>query len=241
MNLTNTNILITGGSRGLGLALGESLARAGAHVALVARNRTELDAAVSRIAATGADVHAIVGDLGDKHAIHRIAGEATALLGPVDVLVNNASTLGPTPLGLLLDTECEDLARVLEVNLVGPFRLTKVIAGSMALRGRGTIVNVSSDAAVEAYPTWGAYSVSKAALDHLTRVWAAELADTGVRLLSVDPGEMNTRMHAAAVPDADPTSLANPADVAARIVSMLRDTSTASGTRQLAASWEARP
>ena len=110
---------------------------------------------------------------------------------------------------------------MLAVNLVGPFRLTKVIAGSMALRGRGTIVNISSDAAVEGYPRWGAYAVSKAALDQLTRVWAAELADSGVRLFSVDPGEMNTRMHADAIPDADPATLADPADVAARIVKLI--------------------
>ena len=96
------------------------------------------------------------------------------------------------PLRLLLDTECEDLERALAVNLVGPFRLTKALAGPMVLRGRGLVVHVSSDAAVEAYPRWGAYGVSKAALDHLGRIWAAELAGTGVRVLTVDPGEMDT-------------------------------------------------
>src|SRR5947209_6749531 len=84
-------------------------------------------------------------------------------------------------------------ARVLEVNLVGPFRLTKIIAGAMALRGHGLIINISSDAAVEAYPRWGAYSVSKAALDHLTRIFAAELDGSGVRFVALDPGEMNTQ------------------------------------------------
>ena len=138
------------------------------------------------------------------------------------MLINNASTLGPVPLRLLLDTNCEDLTRALEVNLVGPFRLTKALVGSMVLCGRGTVVNVSSDAAVEAYQRWGAYGASKAALDHLGRIWAAELAGTGVRLFSVDPGEMNTLMHAEAMPDADPASLADPAEVAARIVALLR-------------------
>jgi NAD(P)-dependent dehydrogenase (short-subunit alcohol dehydrogenase family) len=239
MKLDDTSILITGGSRGLGLALGEASAQAGARVALVARDRTELDAAVARIRAAGGAAYGIAGDVGDKRAIHRIAGEAAAVLGPIDVLVNNASTLGPTPLRVLLDTECEDLERVLEVNLVGPFRLTRVIAGSMALRGRGVVINISSDAAVEAYPTWGAYSLAKAALDHLTRIWAAELEGTGVRVISVDPGEMNTRMHAEAIPGADPSTLGDPAQVAARIMAMLRDAETAaSGTRQVAASWE---
>lgn len=239
MKLDSSAILITGGSRGLGLALGEASARAGARVGLVSRDRTHLDAAVARIRSAGGDAHGIVGDVGDKRAIHRIAGAAAAVLGPIDVLVNNASTLGPTPLRVLLDIECEDLEHVLQVNLIGPFRLTKVIAGSMALRDRGVVINISSDAAVEAYPTWGAYSVAKAALDHLTRIWAAELQGTGVRFISVDPGEMNTRMHADAVPDADSGTLGDPAQVAARILAMVRDSETAaSGTRQVASSWE---
>ena len=156
-------------------------------------------------------------------------------MGPLDLLINNASTLGPQPLRLLLDTDCEDLSRALAVNLVGPFRLTKAVAGSMVLRGAGTIVNVSSDAAVEAYPRWGAYGASKAALDHLGRIWAAELEGTGVRVLTVDPGEMDTRMHADAMPDADRTLLADPARVAARIVALLASGAPASGARVAAA------
>jgi NAD(P)-dependent dehydrogenase (short-subunit alcohol dehydrogenase family) len=92
----------------------------------------------------------------------------------------------------------------------------------MALRGRGVLVHISSDAAVEPYPTWGAYGLSKAALDHLSRTWDAELTPLGVRSLSVDPGEMDTRMHAEAMPDADRSGLARPEDVAARIVHLLR-------------------
>jgi NAD(P)-dependent dehydrogenase (short-subunit alcohol dehydrogenase family) len=159
----------------------------------------------------------------DKRAVHPLAAQAASLVGPIDVLINNASMLGPTPLCLLLDTECEDLAEVLEANLVGPFRLTKVLAGSMALRGGGLCVNISSDAAVEAYPRWGAYGVSKAALDHMTRIFAAELADFGVSFVAIDPGEMNTRMHQQAIPDADPATLADPADVARSIVELIRD------------------
>jgi NAD(P)-dependent dehydrogenase (short-subunit alcohol dehydrogenase family) len=231
MNLRDTASLITGASRGLGRALADTLAAAGSRVVLVAREREPLDEAVAAIRARGGVAHALVADVGDIHAVHPIAAQAAALVGPIDILVNNASTLGPTPLRLLLDTECEDLTRVLEVNLVGPFRLTKIVAGSMALRGRGLIVNISSDASVEAYPTWGAYSVSKAALDHLTRIWAVELAEAGVRFLSVDPGEMNTRMHAEAIPEADPASLADPAEVAARIAAMMASAAPASGAR----------
>src|SRR5688572_32358803 len=221
MNLRDTASLVTGASRGLGRALAAQLAAAGSRMVMVARERQPLEQTVAEIRSAGGIAHALVADVGDIHAVHPIAAQAAALVGPIDILVNNASTLGPTPLRLLLDTECEDLTRVLEVNLVGPFRLTKVVAGSMALRGRGLVVNISSDASVEAYPTWGAYGVSKAALDHLTRVWAVELAEAGVRFHSVDPGEMNTRMHAEAIPEADPATLADPADVARRIVALV--------------------
>ena len=231
MNLRDTASLVTGASRGLGRALAARLAAAGSRVVLVAREREPLEQAAAEIRAAGGVAHALVADVGDIHAVHPIAAQAAALVGPIDILVNNASTLGPTPLRLLLDTECEDLTRVLEVNLVGPFRLTRVIAGSMALRGRGLVVNISSDASVEAYPTWGAYSVSKAALDHLTRIWAVELAEAGVRFLAIDPGEMNTRMHADAIPEADPATLADPAAVADHIAALMAAASPASGAR----------
>jgi NAD(P)-dependent dehydrogenase (short-subunit alcohol dehydrogenase family) len=238
MHIHDTAALITGGSRGLGRALGAALARGGARVVLIARGRAALDEAVAAIRAQGGAAWGIAADVGDKGAIHAIAGEAAALAGPIDILVNNASALGPTPLRLLLDTECEDLERVLAVNLLGPFRLTKVIAGAMALRGRGVVLNVSSDAAVEPYARWGAYGAAKAALDHLSRIWAAELADAGVRMLAVDPGEMATRMHAEAMPDADPATVADPAAVAAQIVRMIGDPQHApSGARLIAGRW----
>jgi NAD(P)-dependent dehydrogenase (short-subunit alcohol dehydrogenase family) len=233
MKINATATLITGASRGLGRALALALGREGARLVLVAREPTALNKTVEEVLAVhpagkeGGAVFGIAADIGDKQAIHRIAGEAAALVGPIGLFINNASTLGPTPLRLLLDTECEDLEQVLEVNLIGPFRLTKVLAGSMALRhvggGEGGLVlNISSDAAVEAYPRWGAYGVSKAALDHLTRIFAAELTEHGVRFLAIDPGEMNTQMHAAAIPDADPATLADPADIAARIVALIK-------------------
>jgi NAD(P)-dependent dehydrogenase (short-subunit alcohol dehydrogenase family) len=232
--------LVTGASRGLGRALARALAARGVRLVLVARGASELDAIVAELRATGADVHGVVADIGDKQAIHPLAGQAAALVGPIDLLIHNASTLGPTPLRLLLDTDCEDLEQVLAVNLVGPFRLSKLIAGPMVLRGRGTVVHLSSDAAVEAYPRWGAYSVAKAGLDHLSRILAAELEGTGVRVLAVDPGEMDTVMHAAAIPEADPTTLADPAEVARRILAMIDDpVRAASGRRLSAASWEA--
>ena len=225
--------LVTGGSRGLGAALGRGLAAEGARVVLVARHAEPLREVMAAIRADGGEAHAIVADVADKEAVHAIVGQAAALVGPIDLLVNNASTLGPVPLRLLLDTDCEDLERALAVNLVGPFRLIKAVAGSMALRGRGLVVNITSDAAVEPYPRWGAYGASKAALDHMGRIWAAELEDTGVRLLTVDPGEMNTRMHGEAMPEADPARLADPARVASRILALIRDDgAVAAGARR---------
>ncbi len=241
---TNTIIqgqgaLITGASRGLGRALAEQLAAAGARVALVAREAGPLHEVVESIRARGGIAHAVIGDIGNKDAIHKIAGQAQGLVGEIGIAIHNASTLGPTPLRLLLDTECEDLAAVLETNLVGPFRLTKILAGAMALRGAGVIVHISSDAAVEPYPTWGAYGVSKAAQDHLSRILAAELEGSGVRILAVDPGEMDTVMHAAAIPEADPVSLQRPAEVARRIVAMIESTTRApSGARLAAPTWD---
>jgi NAD(P)-dependent dehydrogenase (short-subunit alcohol dehydrogenase family) len=231
MDLTGKSAMVTGASRGLGRALAEALAQAGARVVLVARAEPELRQVAEAITRAGGEAHALVGDVSRKQDIYPLAGSAAALVGPIDLLVHNASTLGPTPLRLLLDTECEDLQQVLETNLVGPFRLSRAIAGSMALRRTGTIVHISSDASVNAYERWGAYSVSKAALDQLSRIWAAELATRGVRVFSVDPGEMDTRMHRAALPDADPTTLARPEQVAARILELLADPHLASGAR----------
>jgi NAD(P)-dependent dehydrogenase (short-subunit alcohol dehydrogenase family) len=209
-------------------------------VVLVARERAPLEEVTRSIREAGGEAHAVVGDVGEKEAAHRITGAAAALVGSIDLLVHNASTLGPLPMPLLLDTACEDLEQTMAVNLIGPFRITKIVAGSMALRGRGVVVHVSSDAAVNGYPQWGAYGVSKAALDHLARVWGAELAQRGVRFFSVDPGEMRTAMHAAALPEADPRTLEDPDVVAARMVAMIREArSIPDGARLEAAAWGA--
>lgn len=233
MNIENEATLITGGSKGLGKELGRALARRGARVVLVARGQEELNRAVQEIRAEGGEAHGLAFDVGDKEAVHRIAGAAAALVGPPSIVVHNASTLGPLPMPLLLDTDCEDLERVLAVNLVGPFRLTKVLAGPMVLRKRGVFLFISSDAAVNAYPRWGAYGVSKAAQDHLARTLAAELDP--VRFFAVDPGDMDTQMHADALPDADPATLARPADVALQLVTLLSRAETLPNGARLSA------
>lgn len=235
MNIQNEAALVTGGSRGLGKEIARALAARGAKVVIVGRDEAKARSAAEELrAATGGEVHALAFDVGEKEAAHRIAGATAALVGSPSIVIHNASTLGPLPMPLLLDTACEDLARVLDVNLVGPFRLSKILAGPMLLARRGTMLFLSSDAAVSAYPGWGAYGISKAAQDHLARSFAAELDP--VRFFSVDPGEMDTQMHADAMPEADRTTLLRPAVVAERIVRILeRAGELPNGARLLAA------
>lgn len=208
-------VAITGGTSGLGLALVRELAGEGANVAFVARDRDR----VARVARELRGAHGIVGDVSRKEDIHPMALQILGELGGLDVLINNASDLGPTPLALLADTDCEDLERALATNVLGPFRLTKALLGALAAsarEGRGSVVvNVSSDAAINAYPNWGAYGASKAALRHLSLIWNEELAADGISFLSLDPGDMDTPLHALALPNADRTALKRP-ETAAR-------------------------
>jgi NAD(P)-dependent dehydrogenase (short-subunit alcohol dehydrogenase family) len=219
-DLTGLRVAVTGGTSGLGLALVRHLMARGARVAFIARTA----GSVARIAReTGA--FGIVGDVGLKGDIYPLALQVTGNLQGLDVLINNASSLGPVPLAPLADTECEQLELALAVNLVGPFRLTKALFGALAAsarEGRGAIViNISSDAAINAYPGWGAYGASKAALRHLSAIWDQEAAAAGITFLSLDPGDMDTPLHAAAVPDADTAALKRPEAAAAEIVQAL--------------------
>jgi NAD(P)-dependent dehydrogenase (short-subunit alcohol dehydrogenase family) len=213
--LNGIRVAITGGTSGLGLALVRDLLSSGAKVAFVARKRDGVERVVDELAGA----QGIVGDVSRKEDIYPITMQILSTLGGLDVLVNNASDLGPVPLTLLADTDCEDLERALATNLLGPFRLTKALLGSLAASARegrsALVVNISSDAAINAYPLWGAYGASKAALYHLSRIWDKELMAEGVRVLSFDPGDMDTSLHTAALPEADRTTLKKPA-VAAR-------------------------
>ena len=220
IDLTGLRVAVTGGTSGLGLALVRILAARGARVAFVARSVEN----VGRVAReTGA--YGIVGDVGRKEDVYPLALQITGNLGGVDALINNASSLGPTPLALLADTQCEQLQQALATNVLGPFRLTRALFGALAQsarEGRGAVViNISSDAAVNPYAGWGAYGASKAALRHMTSIWAEEASAEGVAFLSLDPGDMDTPLHALAVPDADPATLKCPDDAANEIVDFL--------------------
>ena len=216
--LSGLRVAITGGSSGLGLALVRELHQRGARVAFVARTRER----VEQVMHDYPGAHGIVADVANKNDIYPMAIQITGELGGLDVLINNASDLGPVPLAMLSDTECEDLERAFATNLLGPFRLTKALMGALASSAReGTgavVLNISSDAAVNAYPGWGAYGSSKAALHHLSRIWNEEHVNDGVRFLSLDPGDMDTPMHAAAIPDADRTTLKRPEQAAREMI-----------------------
>jgi NAD(P)-dependent dehydrogenase (short-subunit alcohol dehydrogenase family) len=220
-DLTGLRVAITGGTSGLGLALVRLLCREGAAVAFVARSVPDVDRIAGETGAVG-----IVGDVGRKDDIYPLAMQFTGNLDGLDVLINSASSLGPTPLIPLADTDCEDLETAIAVNLLGPFRLTKALFGALAASARqrrgGLVINISSDAAVSAYPGWGAYGASKAALQHMTAIWNEEVRDEGIRLISVDPGDMDTPLHAAAIPDADPATLKRPEESAAEIIERMR-------------------
>lgn len=227
--LLGLRAVITGGTSGLGLALVKALRRGGAEVAFVARSAERVADVARETGAVG-----IVGDVTKKEDIHRVAieiGASVGRSGAIDLLVNNASSLGPVPLRPLGDTDCEDLEAALAANLVGPFRLTKVLLGplaSAAREGRASVVlNVSSDAAKNAYAGWGAYGASKAGLAHLSAIWGEELAASGVRVLAIDPGDMDTPLHELALPGSDRESLKRPDDAARELLAQVIDARTA--------------
>ena len=221
ISLQGLRIAVTGGTSGLGLALVRTLRARGAEVAFVARNAQR----VAEVAREVKGSHGIVGDVSWKLETHALAIQIGSALGGLDVLINNASSLGPVPLAPLADTDCEDLETALATNLVGPFRLTKALLGSLGASARegrtALVINITSDAAATPYAGWGAYGASKAALSHLSHIWDEELRPHGIRVLAIDPGDMDTPMHAQAVPDADPAELKKPADAAAVIVALI--------------------
>ena len=194
--------LVTGATQGLGRALAEALALRGWDLVVTARDADRLAQTVSALRDHGHHVVGVAGDVSD--AVHRddVAHVVTGPAGPdgLDLLVHNASTLGPLPLRPLRDLTTDDLAAVLAVNVVAAHALTCSLLPSLEATG-GTVLAISSDAGVEHYETWGAYGASKAALDHLTLTLGAEVPS--IRTYALDPGDMRTAMHQAAFPGED--------------------------------------
>jgi len=220
-------VLITGGSSGIGAALARLMASQGHEVGIVGRRADKLAEVLADCQAASpesASSRSWVADLGNLSCAERIAVDAWEHFGHIDVLVNNASELGPSPMPTLADFPLDELKTVFDVNVVAPLGLIQAVLPGMLARHVGLIVNVTSDAGVEAYPTWGGYGASKAALEHLSRVLAAEIESSGVRVYVVDPGDMNTAMHRAAEPGVDLSHLPGPDIVAPAFVQLLDET-----------------
>lgn len=219
--------LVTGASRGLGLALAHALTARGWDLVVDGRDAARLESARAALTAHPADGPAVVAVPGDvTDARHRAAlADATAGLGGLDLLVNNASTLGPSPRPTLAAYPVDALAEVYRTNVLAPLALAQAVLPQLTAHA-GTVVNVTSDAAVEPYEGWGGYGPSKAALDHLTAILGAE--HPGLRVYAVDPGDLRTDMQQAAFPDEDVSDRDDPADVAPVFLRLL-DTRPPSG------------
>ena len=208
-------ILITGASQGLGKQMAIDFARAGsAGIAILARDGKALEKLRQSIdeIAPQTKVLTISADLTKQEDIERAVAITLSTFGKLDVLVNNASTIGLSPMPYLLDYPLEDFRNVINTNLIAPFLLIKKALPAMIESG-GSIINVTSDAGVNGYPGWGAYGISKFGIEGMSQTWAAELEESGVRVNWVDPGDMNTAMHRAAEPEEDPEQWTNPAEV----------------------------
>ncbi len=199
--------MVTGASRGLGRALAVGLAREGYDLIIDARGTMALDAAANRIHALGGRVTAIPGDVTDP--AHR-AVLARAAAGRLDLLVNNAGTLGASPLPALADYPVGELRAAFEANVIAPIALTQLVLPALRARG-GAVLNITSDAAVEAYAGWGGYGAAKAALEQASNVLAAE--ELAIRVWWADPGDIRTDMHQLAFPGEDISDRPLPAEI----------------------------
>ena len=219
----NDVICITGASKGLGLALARLFARRGNPLIINARGEELHD--VQRELAQETDVVAVRGDVSE--IAEEIAAAGLARFGRVDILINNASELGPSPMPLLTEHAWQSLERIFRVNVIAPIHLIQLLRPK-------TIINITSDAAVNAYPHWGGYGASKAALEHASRILAKEM-EGAARVLIIDPGDMNTEMHRLAEPGVDLSHLPSPDAVAPKILERIYELGERSPRFQVAA------
>jgi NAD(P)-dependent dehydrogenase (short-subunit alcohol dehydrogenase family) len=236
--LEDRTVMITGASRGLGAALATAFAGRGARVSICARDGTALDETADRVRGLGAECVAAEVDVTDAAAVAAWVERTEAQLGPPVVLINNASVLGPR-VGLA-EYPLEQWRQVLEVNLTGAFVVTGAVLPRMLAAGRGSVISVTSGAAVLPRVKWGAYSVSKYALEGWSTNLARELDGTGVRVNLVDPGAMRTGMRAAAYPAEDPATLKTPEQTTGIFLWLASDASLeVTGRRFSADRWRA--
>ncbi len=207
MKLQGAVALVTGASRGLGLEIAKAYARHGVKLVIAARGEDDLEAVAGELRQ---QTEVVAQALDVSQEAERLVEAGLERFGRIDVLVNNASELGPSPMPTLEEYPWQDLQRVIRVNVLAPLHLAQLVLPGMRARGEGVIINVTSDAGVEAYPGWGGYGASKAALEHVSRTLGAELEGTGVRVYVVDPGDMKTAMHRLAEPGVDLSGLPGP-------------------------------
>jgi NAD(P)-dependent dehydrogenase (short-subunit alcohol dehydrogenase family) len=226
--LARKYVLITGGSQGLGRQLAINFVKEdAAGICIVARRSEFLDEVRNRLVEINPKVKVITvsADLSRQEDIERVVAITLHdFNGRLDILVNNASTIGPSPMPYLLDYPLEDFRYVINTNLIAPFLLIKKVLPAMIENG-GSIINITSDAGATGYPGWGAYGISKFGIEGMSQTWAAELQGSGVRVNYVDPGNMNTAMHRAAEPDEDPRQWTDPAEVTEVFVYLASDES----------------
>ncbi len=226
MIVKDSVILVTGASRGLGFEVANLLAQRGANLIAVARDPLALEESSARLR-EHTHVATVAADVSED--AEGIVALGLARFGRIDALLNNASELGPSPMPKLDSLPWQAFEHVLKVNAIAPLHLAQLVLPGMRKRGFGVIANISSDAGVNAYDGWGGYGASKAALEHLSRTLIVELEGSGVRVLAIDPGDMNTRMHELAEPGADLSHLPHPRMVAPAIVTLLEDDALGSG------------
>lgn len=228
--------MITGASRGLGRALAEAFAAAGWRLVLCARGRGDLETLAGGLEGAGGEVEWAALDVADEAAVGELVARSERRFGGVDVLINNASILGHR--GGLADQPIDGWRKVLEVNLTGALVATRAVLPGMRARGGGSIISVSSGVGDRPRAGWGAYAVSKAALEAMTWNLALEERETGIRANVVDPGAMRTEMRQSAYPAEDPETLPEPEEITPVFLWLASDESAAvSGERFRAQEW----
>ena len=215
--------LVTGASRGIGKAIAAAYAREGARVFICARNEASVARAVLEIRNNGGEIDGMAGDVGNLKDVNRIVQAAGRKYGAIDVLVNNASLLGPrVPIAEYPLPAWEE---VLRVNVTGVFLMTQTVLHLMVAQRNGSIINVSSGVGRVGKPRWGAYAASKFAVEGFTQMLAEEVKDFGIRVNAVNPGATRTEMRAAAYPDEDPLTLPVPEKIMPVFVYLASDAS----------------